>query len=49
MSTATFGLHRLFKERHALEDYQVGAPRWCKGCGDNAILASMSVFAVTRD
>ena len=41
MSTATVGLHRLFEERHALEDYQVGVPRWCKGCGDNAILASM--------
>jgi len=41
MSTATSCLHRLFEEHRALEDYQVGVPRWCKGCGDNAILASM--------
>jgi len=41
MSTATVCLHRLFEEHHALEDYQGGVPRWCKGCGDNAILAAM--------
>jgi 2-oxoglutarate ferredoxin oxidoreductase subunit beta len=31
----------LHEERHALEDYQGGVPRWCSGCGDNAILAAM--------
>jgi len=41
MSTATVCLHHLFEERRALEDYQGGVPRWCKGCGDNAILAAM--------
>jgi 2-oxoglutarate ferredoxin oxidoreductase subunit beta len=32
---------RLHEEQHALEDYQGGVPRWCQGCGDNAILAAM--------
>ncbi|HET9694568.1 MAG TPA: thiamine pyrophosphate-dependent enzyme [Steroidobacteraceae bacterium] len=41
MSTAVSCLHHLADERHALEDYQGGVPRWCKGCGDNAILAAM--------
>jgi 2-oxoglutarate ferredoxin oxidoreductase subunit beta len=41
MSTATTCLHHLFEERLALEDYQGGMPRWCKGCGDNAILAAV--------
>jgi 2-oxoglutarate ferredoxin oxidoreductase subunit beta len=41
MSTASVCLHRLFEEHHVLEDYQGGVPRWCKGCGDNAILAAM--------
>ena len=41
MSTATLCLHQLTQENHALEDYQGGVPRWCKGCGDNAILAAM--------
>jgi 2-oxoglutarate ferredoxin oxidoreductase subunit beta len=41
MSTATACLHRLFEEQHSLEDYQSGIPRWCKGCGDNAILAAV--------
>ncbi len=26
---------------HELEDYQRGVPRWCPGCGDNAILAAI--------
>lgn len=34
-------LLRLVEERHALEDYQKGVPRWCTGCGDNAILAAV--------
>ena len=32
---------KLHEEHHALEDYQGGVPRWCAGCGDNAILAAM--------
>jgi 2-oxoglutarate ferredoxin oxidoreductase subunit beta len=32
---------KLHEEHHALEDYQGGVPRWCNGCGDNAILAAM--------
>ena len=32
---------RLHEEHHGLEDYRGGVPRWCSGCGDNAILAAM--------
>ena len=32
---------KLVEEHRALEDYQGGMPRWCSGCGDNAILAAM--------
>src|SRR6185503_10320483 len=32
---------RLYEEKYELEDYQGGVPRWCSGCGDNAILASV--------
>ena len=28
-------------EYHTLEDYQGTPPRWCPGCGDNAILSSV--------
>ena len=41
MSTASLCLQHLAEERHTLEDYQGGVPRWCKGCGDNAILTAM--------
>ena len=34
-------LLRMYDEHHALEDYQSGVPRWCTGCGDNAILAAV--------
>ncbi len=34
-------LLRLHDESFALEDYQSGVPRWCAGCGDNAILAAV--------
>jgi 2-oxoglutarate ferredoxin oxidoreductase subunit beta len=34
-------LIRLHEEHHGLEDYQGGVPRWCSGCGDNAILAAV--------
>ncbi|MBM3554082.1 MAG: 2-oxoglutarate oxidoreductase [Alphaproteobacteria bacterium] len=41
MSTATECLLKLYDEHHQLEDYQGGVPRWCSGCGDNAILAAV--------
>ncbi len=34
-------LMRLYEEDHHLEDYQGSIPRWCTGCGDNAILAAV--------
>ncbi len=34
-------LLRLHDERYELEDYQGGVPRWCTGCGDNAILTAV--------
>lgn len=39
--SATKQLLELYKEQQALEDYQSGVPRWCTGCGDNAILAAI--------
>ncbi|MDR0440322.1 MAG: 2-oxoglutarate oxidoreductase [Candidatus Accumulibacter sp.] len=39
--SATQQLLDLYKEQLALEDYQSGVPRWCTGCGDNAILAAV--------
>jgi 2-oxoglutarate ferredoxin oxidoreductase subunit beta len=38
---ATECLLRMYEERHELEDYQAGVPRWCTGCGDNAILTAV--------
>lgn len=34
-------LLRMYDEHHEIEDYQKGVPRWCTGCGDNAILAAV--------
>ena len=34
-------LLQLHDEHFKLEDYQSGVPRWCTGCGDNAILAAV--------
>jgi len=34
-------LLRLHDQQYELEDYQGGVPRWCTGCGDNAILAAV--------
>ncbi|HXF48234.1 MAG TPA: thiamine pyrophosphate-dependent enzyme [Verrucomicrobiae bacterium] len=34
-------LLRAYEERRTLEDYQGGVPRWCSGCGDNAILTAV--------
>ncbi len=39
--TASECLVRLYEQRFELEDYQGGVPRWCTGCGDNAILAAV--------
>ncbi|MDR2451079.1 MAG: 2-oxoglutarate oxidoreductase [Candidatus Accumulibacter sp.] len=39
--SATKQLLDLYREQSALEDYQSGVPRWCTGCGDNAILAAV--------
>ena len=39
--SATEQLLDLYKEQQALEDYQSGVPRWCTGCGDNAILTAV--------
>jgi 2-oxoglutarate ferredoxin oxidoreductase subunit beta len=40
-SNATNRLMRMYEEHRALEDYQGGVPRWCTGCGDNAILTAV--------
>lgn len=32
---------RLLDDEHAIDDYKGGVPRWCTGCGDNAILAAV--------
>jgi 2-oxoglutarate ferredoxin oxidoreductase subunit beta len=32
---------RLLNEEHSLDDYKGRVPRWCTGCGDNAILAAV--------
>jgi 2-oxoglutarate ferredoxin oxidoreductase subunit beta len=34
-------LIKLHEARHDLEDYEGGVPRWCSGCGDNAILSAV--------
>lgn len=34
-------LLRLHDKSYELEDYQGGVPRWCTGCGDNAILTAV--------
>ena len=41
MMTATECLLQMCDEHFELEDYQSGVPRWCTGCGDNAILAAV--------
>ncbi len=39
--SATQCLLKMFDEEHSLDDYKGNTPRWCSGCGDNAILASV--------
>ena len=42
MTTPAFEcLLALDDESHSLDEYQGGVPRWCSGCGDNAILAAI--------
>jgi 2-oxoglutarate/2-oxoacid ferredoxin oxidoreductase subunit beta len=42
-------LFRLRDEHHSLEDYEGGVPRWCTGCGDNAILAAVQRLCRTEN
>jgi 2-oxoglutarate ferredoxin oxidoreductase subunit beta len=39
----------MYDEHHSLEDYQSGVPRWCTGCGDNAILAAVQRLCRDED
>jgi 2-oxoglutarate/2-oxoacid ferredoxin oxidoreductase subunit beta len=39
--SATECLLQSYEEQLDLEDYQKGVPRWCTGCGDNAILTAV--------
>ena len=41
MMSATECLLQMCDEQFELEDYQSGVPRWCTGCGDNAILTAV--------
>ncbi|MBI5275575.1 MAG: 2-oxoglutarate oxidoreductase [Burkholderiales bacterium] len=41
MMSPTECLLRMCDEHFELEDYRSGVPRWCTGCGDNAILAAV--------
>src|SRR5579883_2058637 len=34
-------LLQIYEQQYELEDYQKGVPRWCTGCGDNAILTAV--------
>ena len=40
-SSASECLLRLYDERVEIEGFQKGVPRWCAGCGDNAVLAAL--------
>jgi 2-oxoglutarate/2-oxoacid ferredoxin oxidoreductase subunit beta len=42
-------LLQMYEEHHGLEDYQGQVPRWCAGCGDNAILAAMQRLCRDRN
>jgi 2-oxoglutarate/2-oxoacid ferredoxin oxidoreductase subunit beta len=41
MMSPTECLLQMCDEHYSLEEYQGGVPRWCTGCGDNAILAAV--------
>jgi len=42
-------LIRLSEDHHSLEDYEGGVPRWCNGCGDNAILTAVQKLCRDED
>ena len=42
-------LLRMHDQHFELEDYQSGVPRWCTGCGDNAILAAVQRLCRDED
>jgi 2-oxoglutarate ferredoxin oxidoreductase subunit beta len=42
-------LIRTSEEPHDIADYQTGVPRWCVGCGDNAILTAMQRLCRDND
>jgi 2-oxoglutarate/2-oxoacid ferredoxin oxidoreductase subunit beta len=46
---ATQCVLRMYAEPPDLEDYQAGVPRWCNGCGDNAILAAIQRLCRDND
>jgi 2-oxoglutarate ferredoxin oxidoreductase subunit beta len=48
-TSATECLLRMYDEHHELEDYQSGVPRWCTGCGDNAILTAVQRLCRDED
>ena len=48
-SNAMSRLVRMYEEHHSLEDYQGGVPRWCTGCGDNAILTAVQRLCRDED
>jgi len=41
LGSASECLLRLYDERVEIEGFQKGVPRWCAGCGDNAVLAAL--------
>lgn len=41
LTSPTECLLQMCDEHFELEDYKAGVPRWCTGCGDNAILAAV--------
>ena len=49
MMSATECLLQMSDEHFELEDYQSGVPRWCTGCGDNAILAAVQRLCRDED
>ncbi len=49
MDDTTASMLRLYQRHFELEDYQSGVPRWCTGCGDNAILAAVQRLCRDED
>ena len=49
MMSANECLLQMCDEHFELEDYQSGVPRWCTGCGDNAILAAVQKLCRDED